>query len=78
MHSLELNLKWIFILAFILIIGSLASAMFFLVKDRGNTRSMARALTFRVGFSVLLFLGLMFSWWMGWISYTGVPVDLRQ
>ena len=71
-------MKWIVILAFILIIGSLASAMFFLVKDRGNTRSMARALTFRVGFSILLFLGLMFAWWMGWINYTGVPVDLRQ
>lgn len=70
-------MKWIVILAFILIVGSLASAMFFLVRDRGNTRNMARALTLRVGFSVLLFLGLMFSWWMGWINYTGVPIEMR-
>ncbi|MGB7181685.1 MAG: twin transmembrane helix small protein [Burkholderiaceae bacterium] len=71
-------MKWIVLLAFVLIISSLGSALFFLVRDKGNTRSMARALAFRVGFSILLFLGLMFSWWMGWINYTGVPLAISQ
>jgi len=54
-------LKWIIVLAFILIIGSLASAMFFLIRDRGRTRNTARALGFRVGFSIALFLFIVFS-----------------
>ena len=72
------RLKWIVLLAFVLIIGSLVSALFYLVRDKGNTKNMARALTFRVGFSILLFVCLMFAWWMGWISYTGVPLQVRQ
>ncbi len=67
-------MKWIILVAFILIIGSLISAMVFLVRDKGNTHNMARALTFRVGFSVFLFLLLLFAHWMGWIETTGLPI----
>jgi hypothetical protein len=67
-------LKWIIVLAFILIIGSLASAMFFLIRDRGRTRNTARALGFRVGFSIALFLLILFANRMGWIESTGVPI----
>jgi hypothetical protein len=31
---------------------------------------MARALAWRVGISVALFLFILFSWWMGWIQPT--------
>lgn len=48
--------------------------MVFLVKDKGKTRNVARALTFRVGFSILLFALLLFSNWMGWIRSTGLPI----
>jgi hypothetical protein len=34
---------------------------------------MARALALRVGFSVLLFLIVLFSHQMGWIQPTGLP-----
>jgi hypothetical protein len=67
-------LKWIIVVAFILIIGSLASAMFFLIRDRGRTRNTARALGFRVGFSIALFLLILFANRMGWIESTGVPI----
>lgn len=67
-------MKWIIVLAFILIIGSLASAMFFLIRDRGRTRNTARALGFRVGFSIALFLLILFANRMGWIESTGVPI----
>jgi hypothetical protein len=67
-------LKWIILIAFILIIGSLASAMVFLIRDRGRTRNTARALGFRVGFSIALFLLILFANRMGWIESTGVPV----
>jgi hypothetical protein len=67
-------MKWLVVVAFVLIIGSLASAMVFLVRDRGRTRNVARALGFRVGFSVALFLLILFAHWMGWIQSTGVPI----
>ena len=69
-------MKWIIIIAFVLIIGSLGSALFFLIRDRGRTRNMMRALAFRVGFSVALFLFILFANQMGWIHSTGVPVTV--
>ena len=67
-------MKWIILLAFVLILTSLFSAMVFLVRDKGNTRNVVRALTFRVGFSVLLFALLLFAHWMGWVQSTGLPL----
>lgn len=67
-------MKWIVVVGFLLIVGSLFSAMVFLVRDKGRTRNVARALTFRIGFSVALFLLLLFAHWMGWIESTGIPV----
>ncbi|MBK5204010.1 MAG: twin transmembrane helix small protein [Polaromonas sp.] len=65
-------------LAFIAIIGSLASALFFMLKDGANgkrkTSNMARALAFRVGFSVLLFVGILIAWKLGYIQPTGIAV----
>lgn len=66
--------KWVIIVAFVLIIGSLGSALFFLIRDRGRTRNTARALGFRVGFSIALFLLILFAQQMGWIHSTGVPI----
>ncbi|MCM5571699.1 twin transmembrane helix small protein [Burkholderiaceae bacterium FT117] len=68
-------MKWIILVAFVLIIGSLASALFFLIRDRGRTRNTARALGFRVGFSIALFLLILFAHQMGWIQSTGVPMS---
>jgi hypothetical protein len=73
--SLECILKWVLVIAFLLIVGSLASAMVFLVRDRGQTRNVVRALALRIGLSVALFLTLLFSNWMGWIQSTGVPIQ---
>ena len=70
-------MKGIIVVAFALIIGSLASAMIFLIRDRGRTRNTVRALGFRVGFSIALFVFILFAHWMGWIQSTGVPVMVR-
>lgn len=67
-------MKWVVAVAFALIIGSLMSAMVFLIRDRGRTRNVARALGFRVGFSVALFLLILLAHYLGWIQSTGVPV----
>jgi len=44
-------MRFVIIVAFILIIGSLASALFFMMRDRGRTPNMMRSLMLRVGFS---------------------------
>lgn len=64
-------------LAFIAILSSLGVALFFMMKDGTNgqrkTSNMARALAFRVGFSVLLFVCILIAWKMGYIQPTGIP-----
>lgn len=67
-------MKWIIASAFLLIVGSLGSALFFLMRDKGRTRNTARALALRVGLSIALFLFILVSYQAGWIQSTGVPV----
>lgn len=68
-------------LAFFAIIASLAAALFFMMKDgsdsakgKAKTSNMARALAFRIGFSVLLFVCILIAWKLGYIQPTGLPV----
>jgi len=67
-------LKIVIVIAFLLIIASLASAMVFLIRDRGRTHNTVRALALRVGFSVALFIFILIAHQLGWIQSTGVPV----
>lgn len=70
-------MKYLVILAFVAILGSLAAALFFMMKggrgdDQAKAHNMARALAFRVGFSVLLFVCMLIAWKMGWVNPTGI------
>ncbi|RZJ09426.1 MAG: DUF2909 domain-containing protein [Rubrivivax sp.] len=73
-------MKFVFLIAFIGILGALAAAGVFMLKsgrkDSGDKRgsNMARALTVRVAVSVALFALILFCWWMGWIEPSGVPM----
>ncbi len=71
-------MKFLFLVAFIGILGALAAAGFFMLRkgrdpDKRNP-SMARALAVRVGLSVALFLIILLSWKLGWIHPTGLPL----
>ncbi|MBK4734741.1 twin transmembrane helix small protein [Noviherbaspirillum pedocola] len=59
-------------IAFILIIGSLASALFFLMRDKGASNRTVRALAFRVGFSIALFILILVLHQLGYITPTGI------
>ena len=59
-------MKIIAVIIMLVILGSLASAMVFLVKDGGKTKRTVNALTVRISLSVALFVFLMFGYWMGW------------
>jgi hypothetical protein len=69
--------KTVIALAFLLIIGSLGSALFFMMRDKGRTRNTMRALGFRVAFSIALFVFILVSHQLGWIQATGVPIGPR-
>ena len=65
-------MKIIIILLFLAALGSLASAMVFLVKDKGETNRTAKALTYRIGISVFIFILLMLAYFAGWIEPHGI------
>ncbi len=65
-------MKILVALAFVLIIGSLGSALVFLMRDKGRSNRTVQALALRVGFSVLLFIFLLAAYRLGWIQPTGI------
>jgi hypothetical protein len=65
-------MKIVVAVAFVLILGSLASALFFLMRDKGRSNRTVQALAMRVGLSITLFLLVLFSYKMGWIQPTGI------
>ncbi len=73
-------MKILVALAFAAILISLASALVYMMKGSPNTTdqaapkgNMVRALAFRVGFSIVLFLCILLAWKMGWVQPTGIP-----
>lgn len=68
-------MQFVVIIAFVLIIGSLFSGLYFVMKDKGKSNRAVTALSFRVGFSILLFLFILFSYRMGWIHPSGIPLS---
>jgi CHASE2 domain-containing sensor protein len=71
-------MKILIALAFVGILGALATAGVFMMRDGRNgkpkTGNMMRALAVRVALSVLLFACILLAYWAGWIQPTGVPV----
>lgn len=61
--------KLIIVVFVIGILGSLGSALFFLVGERTeeDARHVVKALTWRIGLSLLLFFLLLLMYFLGWI-----------
>ena len=66
-------------IAFVAILGSLGAALFYMLKGREASADttpsggMAKALAFRVGFSIVLFICILLAWKLGWIQPSGIP-----
>ncbi|WP_343592712.1 twin transmembrane helix small protein [Paracidovorax wautersii] len=71
------RMRYIVVLAFLGILASLGSALFFMMRNGRDNRArsghMARALALRVALSIVLFLGLLAAWKLGYIQPTGLP-----
>ena len=65
-------IKVIVIVALLLIIGSLGSALYYLYRDRGQGTRMVKALAIRVALSASLVIFLLVSYKLGWIGDTGL------
>lgn len=65
-------------IAFLAILASLGAALFFMMRDgtegKAKTSNMARALAFRIGISVVLFICILSAWKLGYIQPTGLPL----
>lgn len=61
-------MKIIVILFLVFIVGSLFSALYFLVRDKGQGTRTVKALTVRVTLSVVLFALLMLGIYTGFIT----------
>jgi len=59
-------------IAFILILGSLGSAFFYLMRDQGKSNRTVKSLTLRVGFSIILFVLILVAHHFGLIQPTGI------
>ncbi len=64
--------KAIVILFLLMILGSLFSGLFFLVRDKGSSERTVRALTLRISLSVLLFILLMVGFLTGYLQPHGI------
>ena len=61
-------MKIVVILFLVFIIGSLFSALYYFVRDKGHGERMVKALTVRVVLSVILFALLMLGVYTGFIT----------
>lgn len=62
----------IIILILLIIVGSLFSGMYFMLKDRGGSTRTVKALSFRIGLSLLLFVLLILAYLAGIIHPHGI------
>lgn len=71
-------MKIVIVLFLLAAVVALATAGVLMLRrnraDDPRGRMMARALAVRVGLSVAIFLLVLFGYWMGWITPTGIPV----
>jgi len=61
-------MRIIVILFIIVILASLGSALYYMIKDRGTTERTAKALTVRIALSITLFVLLLLGFHFGLIT----------
>lgn len=71
-------MKFVIILAFLAILASLGSALFFMMRkgdnsadDSQRSQKMFRALALRVALSITLFICILVAAKLGWVQPTG-------
>jgi hypothetical protein len=60
--------KGLIIFLLVLVFFSLGSGLFYLVRDKGDANRVVKALTWRIGLSLLLFVLLLIAFAGGWVK----------
>ena len=60
------------LLFIVFILASLASALYFLIKDKGQSDRTVKMFTVRIALSLILFILLMGGYYFGAIPHTGL------
>ncbi len=70
-------MKYLVVIGLLLILASLGTALFFMLRgSKGDTKkssNMAKAITIRIGLSVLVFVCILVGWKLGYIQPSGIP-----
>ncbi len=64
-------MRFIIIAFLVVILASLGSALFYLIRDKGGSERTVKALTVRITLSITLFVLLMLSYYFGLIPNRG-------
>ena len=67
-------MKWLIPIVLLMIVFSLGSALYYMMKDRGNSSRMVHSLMLRIGLSVALFIGILLAHYFGLLEATGIKV----
>ena len=70
-------MKWIIPVALLMIVASLGSALYYMMKDKGNSTRMVHSLMLRIGLSIALFIGILLAHYFGYIEATGIRVGVN-
>ena len=65
-------MRFFVIAVLVLIVGSLGSALWFLIRDKGTSERTVKALTVRISLSIALFLLLMAGYYFNIIPRAGL------
>lgn len=60
--------KIVIVVFLFLILYALGSGLYFLVREKDDSDRMVKALTWRIGLSLLLFILLFIAFFLGWIT----------
>ena len=70
-------MKWIIPIALLMIVASLGSALYYMMKGKGNSSKMVHSLMLRIGLSIALFIGILLAHHFGYIEATGIRVGVN-
>jgi cytochrome bd-type quinol oxidase subunit 2 len=61
-------IKYLIVAVLLAIVASLGSGLFYMLKDKGESKRMVNSLTVRISLSVALFVLLFVAWYAGLIQ----------
>jgi hypothetical protein len=72
---MDIAIRTTILLTLFVIVASLGSGLFYLIRDRGGSRRTLNALTIRITLSIILFVLILVGFYTGAISPNSSPLS---